>query len=208
MEHVLTSLAKCLDFMAQHNLKQHATILEREEFMHSMLVDMVVVVLGEDTVAEAVVLVEVEVALVVVETKIKIKTLQLSMVSTFWTPTAVSAPRNGIDLDQKVETKLLQLVTVRITTDMVIREDEANTAPSRILLEVGDVETLDDMSALSKWMITKMIPPKTPNNNVTMTSVMEMEIAVVEMDVDSVAVHMADANDYSDIPFHVCHLYF
>ena len=75
MEHVLTSLAKCLDFMAQHNLKQHATILEREEFMHSMLVDMVVVVLGEDTVAEAVVLVEVEVALVVVETKIKIKTL-------------------------------------------------------------------------------------------------------------------------------------
>jgi hypothetical protein len=28
------------------------------------------------------------------------------------------------------------------------------------------------------------------------------------MDVDLVAVHMADANGYSDIPFHVCHLYF
>jgi hypothetical protein len=64
------------------------------------------------------------------------------------------------------------------------------------------------MSALSKRMITKTIPVKTPNNNVTMTSVMEMAIAVVEMDVDLVAVHMADANDYSDIPFHVCHLYF
>jgi hypothetical protein len=126
------------------------------------------------------------------------------MVSTFQTPTAVSAPRNGIDLDQKVETKLLQLITICITTDMVIREDEANTA----LLEVGDVETLNDMSALSKRMITKMIPAKTPNNNVMMTSVTEMAIAVVEMDVDSVAVHMADANDYSNIPFHVCHLYF
>ncbi len=44
-------------------------------------------------------LVEVEVAPVVVETKIKIKTLRLSMVSTFRTPTAVSAPRNGINLD-------------------------------------------------------------------------------------------------------------
>jgi hypothetical protein len=107
-------------------------------------------------------------------------------------------------LDQKVETKLLQLITICITTDMVIREDEANTA----LLEVGDVETLNDMSALSKRMITKMIPAKTPNNNVMMTSVTEMAIAVVEMDVDSVAVHMADANDYSNIPFHVCHLYF
>jgi hypothetical protein len=139
MEHVLTSLTKCLDFMVQHNLKRHATILEREESMHSMLVDVVVVVLGEDTVAKAVVLVKVEVAPVVVETKIKIKTLRLSMVSTFWTPTTVSAPRNGINLDQKVETKLLQLVTIRITIDMVIREDEANTAPSGILLEVGDV---------------------------------------------------------------------
>ncbi len=176
--------------------------------MHSMLVDVVVVVLGEDTVAKVVVLVEVEVALVVVETKIKIKTLQLSMVSTFQTPTAVSAPRNGINLDQKVETKFLQLITICITTDMVIREDEANTAPSRILLEVGDVETLDNMSALSKRMITKMIPVKMPNNNVTMTSVMEMAIAVVEMDVELVAVNMVDANDYSDIPFHVCHLYF
>jgi hypothetical protein len=176
--------------------------------MHSMLVDVVVVILGEDTVAKAVILVEVEVAPVVVETKIKIKTLRLSVVTTFWTPTAVSAPRNGINLDQKVKTKLLQLVTIRITTDMVIREVEANTAPSGILLEVGDVETLDDMSALSKRMITKMIPVKTPNNNVTMTSVMEMAITVVEMDVDLVAVHMADANGYSDIPFHVCHLYF
>jgi hypothetical protein len=136
MEHVLTSLTKCLDFMAQHNLKQHATILEREESMHLMLVDlvMVVVILGEDTVAEAVILVKVEVALVMVETKIKIKTLRLSMVSTFWTTTAVSAPRNGINLDQKVETKLLQLITICITTNMVIREDEANTAPSGFLL--------------------------------------------------------------------------
>jgi hypothetical protein len=159
-------------------------------------------------VAKAVVLVKVEVALVVMETKIKIKTLRLSMVSTFLTPTAVSAPRNGINLDQKVETKLFQLITIRMTTDMVIREDEANTAPSGILLEVGDVETLDDMSALSKRMITKMIPVKMPNNNVTMISVMEMAIAVVEMDMDSVTVHMADANDYSNIPFHVCHLYF
>jgi hypothetical protein len=75
------------------------------------------------------------------------------MVSTFWTPTTVSAPRNRINLDQKVETKLLQLVTICITTNMVIREEEANTAPSRILLEVGDMETLDDMSALSKHMI-------------------------------------------------------
>jgi hypothetical protein len=57
MEHVLTSLVKCLDFMVQQNLKQHATVLEREEFMHSMLVDMVMVVLGEDTVAEVVILV-------------------------------------------------------------------------------------------------------------------------------------------------------
>jgi hypothetical protein len=208
MEHVLTSLAKCLDFMVQHNLKRHATVLEREEFMHSMLVDVVVVILGENMVAKAVVLVKVEVALVVMETKIKIKTLRLSMVSTFLTPTAVSAPRNGINLDQKVETKLFQLITIRMTTDMVIREDEANTAPSGILLEVGDVETLDDMSALSKRMITKMIPVKMPNNNVTMISVMEMAIAVVEMDMDSVTVHMADANDYSNIPFHVCHLYF
>jgi hypothetical protein len=61
MEHVLTSLAKCLDFMVQHNLKQHATVLEREESMHSMLVDVVIVfILGEDTVAKAVILVEVE----------------------------------------------------------------------------------------------------------------------------------------------------
>jgi hypothetical protein len=37
----------------------------------------VVVILGEDTVAEAVILVEVEVAPVMVVTKIKIKTLQL-----------------------------------------------------------------------------------------------------------------------------------
>jgi hypothetical protein len=162
-----------------------------------MLVDVVMVVLGEDTVANC--FFEV-VAPVVVETKIKIKTLRLSIVSTFWTPTTVSAPGNGIDLDQKVETKLLQLV--------VIRKEEANTAPSRILLEVGDMKTLDNMSASSKQMITKMIPVKTPNNNVAMTSVMEMVIAVVEMDVDSVAVHMADANDYPNIPFHVCHLYF
>jgi hypothetical protein len=77
MEHVLTSLAKCLDFMAQHNLKRHATILKREESMHSMLMGVVVVILGEDTVAEAVILVEVEVAPVMVVTKIKIKTLQL-----------------------------------------------------------------------------------------------------------------------------------
>jgi hypothetical protein len=202
MEHVLTSLVKCLDFMVQQNLKQHATVLEREEFMHSMLVDVVMVVLGEDTVAE-----------VVIWSgggcsgrggNQNQNHFRLSMVSTFQTPTAVSAPRNGIDLDQKVETKLLQLITICITTDMVIREDEANTA----LLEVGDVETLNDMSALSKRMITKMIPAKTPNNNVMMTSVTEMAIAVVEMDVDSVAVHMADANDYSNIPFHVCHLYF
>jgi hypothetical protein len=130
------------------------------------------------------------------------------MVSTFQTPTAVSALRNGIDLDQKVKTKLLQLITICITTNMVIREDEANTAPSGILLEVGDVETLDDMSALSKRIITKVIPVKTPNNNVMMTSVIKMAIAVVEMDVDSVTVHMADAIDYCDIPFHVCHLYF
>jgi hypothetical protein len=61
MEHVLTSLAKCLDFMVQHNLKRHTTVLEREESMHSMLVDVVVVfILGEDTVAKAVILVEVE----------------------------------------------------------------------------------------------------------------------------------------------------
>jgi hypothetical protein len=78
--------------------------------------------------------------------------------------------RNGINLDQKVKTKLLQLVTIRITTYMVIREDEANTAPSGIPLEVGDMETLDDMSALLKQMITKMIPVKMPNNNVMMTS--------------------------------------
>jgi hypothetical protein len=90
------------------------------------------------------------------------------MVLTFPTPTTVSAQMNGIDLDQKVETKLLQLATICITTNMVIREDEANTAPSGILLEVGDVETLDDMSASSKRMITKTIPVKTPNNNVTM----------------------------------------
>jgi hypothetical protein len=171
-----------------------------------MLVDVVVVILGEDMVAEVVVLVEVEVAPVVMETKIK--TLRLSMVSTFWTPTTVSALRNGIDLDQKVKTKLLQLITICITTDMVIREDEANTAPYGILLEVGDVETLDDMSASLKRIITKVIPVKTPNNNVTMTSVIKMAIAVVEMDVDSVAVHMADAIDYCDIPFHVFHLYF
>jgi hypothetical protein len=57
------------------------------------------------------------------------------------------------------------------------------------------METLDDMSASSKRMITKMLPVKMPNNNVTMTSVMEMAIAVVEMDVDLVAVHMADANE-------------
>jgi hypothetical protein len=134
-----------------------------------MLVDVVMVILGEDTVAKVVVLIKVEVAPVVVETKIKIKTLRLSMVS-FRTPTTVSAMRNGINLDQKVKTKLLQLVTIRITTYMVIREDEANTAPSGIPLEVGDMETLDDMSALSKQMITKMIPVKMPNNNVMMTS--------------------------------------
>jgi hypothetical protein len=85
---------------------------------------------------------------------------------------------------------------------------ESTWTPSGILLEVGDVKTLDDMLASSKRMITKTIPVKMPNNNVMMTSVTEMAIAVVEMDVDSVAVHMADANDYSDIPFHVCHLYF
>jgi hypothetical protein len=43
---------------------------------------------------------------------------------------------------------------------------------------------------------------------ISVTSVTEMAITVVEMDVDLVTVHMADANDYSDIPFHVCHLYF
>jgi hypothetical protein len=40
-----------------------------------MLVDVIVVILGEDTVAKVVVLIKVEVAPVVVETKIKIKTL-------------------------------------------------------------------------------------------------------------------------------------
>jgi hypothetical protein len=44
--------------------------------MHSMLVDVVVVILGEDTVAEAVVLVEVEVAPVMMETKIKLSDYQ------------------------------------------------------------------------------------------------------------------------------------
>jgi hypothetical protein len=44
--------------------------------MHLMLVDMVVVILGEDTVAEVVVLVEVEVAPVMMETKIKLSDYQ------------------------------------------------------------------------------------------------------------------------------------
>ncbi len=46
------------------------------------------------------------------------------------------------------------------------------------------------------------------NQNNTSQNAQQQRNDVVEMDVDSVAVHMADANDYSDIPFHVCHLYF
>jgi hypothetical protein len=165
--------------MAQHNLKRHATILEREEFMHLMLVDVVVVVLGEDTVAEAVVW------------------LRWRSPRSWWKP--------------KSKSKLSDYQWCQHfgpQPQFQPQGMESTWTPSGILLEVGDVKTLDDMLASSKRMITKTIPVKMPNNNVMMTSVTEMAIAVVEMDVDSVAVHMADANDYSDIPFHVCHLYF